>query len=326
MADLISEFDPGSYSQKRPLVSVQMPVYNGAEYLAEAIDSVLCQTLENFEFIIIDDGSTDNSLAILQVYAGRDARIRLFTRENRGLSATQHELVTLARGEFIAQLDQDDIALPQRLDLQVDFLNKNSAVVCVGGSYQLIDGAGRYLTTLRLPTDNLEIQAANLQGHCALLHPAAMMRRGAVLSVGSYDTSYNTATDIDLWLRLGEIGQLANLDSVILKYRLHVKSASENAGKSQREEAKRACESAWRRRGVIGVFNAGFAWRPENDDASKMLFALQYGWWAWNSCQRSTAIYYGWKAVKLQLFSVAGWKLLLVALMKPLPRSGEELG
>lgn len=308
-----------------PLVSVQMPVFNGVEHLAESIESILNQTFKNFEFIIIDDGSTDASLEILQRYAAKDSRIRLLSRENRGLSATQHELVTLARGEFIAQLDQDDIALPQRLALQVDFLNKNSAVVCVGGSYQLIDGAGRYLTTLRLPTDNLEIQAANLQGHCALLHPAAMMRRGAVLSVGSYDTSYNTATDIDLWLRLGEIGELANLDLVILKYRLHDKSASENAGSSQREEARRACESAWRRRGVVGVFNASSAWRPGCDNASKMLFALQYGWWAWNSCQRSTAIYYGWKAVKLQLYSWASWKLLLVALIKPLPKSREAI-
>ena len=308
-----------------PLVSVQMPVFNGVEHLAESIESILNQTFKNFEFIIIDDGSTDASLEILQRYAAKDSRIRLLSRENRGLSATQHELVTLARGEFIAQLDQDDIALPQRLELQVDFLNKNSAVVCVGGSYQLIDGAGRYLTTLRLPTENSEIQAANLQGHCALHHPSTMMRRQAVQAVGSYDIGYNSATDFDLWLRLGEVGQLANLDSVILKYRLHEKSVSESAGLAQRNEMRQACEKAWRRRGVVGVFNASSAWRPGSDDVSKMLFALQYGWWAWNSCQRSTAIYYGWKAVKLQLYSWASWKLLLVALIKPLPKNREAI-
>lgn len=312
-------------AEKLPQVSVQMPVFNGVEHLAESIESVLRQTFKDFEFIIIDDGSTDGSLLLLQQYAARDHRIRLFSRENRGLSATQHELVMLARGEFIAQLDQDDVALQSRLELQVNFLNKNPNVVCVGGNYQLIDGANRYLTTLRLPAADAEIQAANLQGHCALLHPSAMMRREAVRAIGNYDTSYRTATDIDLWLRLGEVGELANIADVILKYRLHDKSASENAGKSQREEARRACENAWRRRGISGVFDAHTAWRPGSDSSSKIQFALQYGWWAWSSCQRSTAIYYGWKAVKLQLLSLAGWKLLLVALMKSLPKSGEEI-
>lgn len=308
-----------------PLVSVQMPVFNGAEHLVESIESILSQTLSDFEFIIIDDGSSDESLEILQRYAASDSRIRLFSRENRGLSATQYELVTLARGEFIAQLDQDDIALPNRLELQVDFLNKNSAVVCVGGSYQLIDGVGRYLTTMRLPAENSEIQAANLQGHCALHHPSTMMRRQAVEDVGSYDIGYNAAADFDLWLRLGEVGQLANLDSVILKYRLHEKSVSGSAGLAQRDEMRQACENAWRRRGVAGVFNASSAWRPGSDNSSKAQFALQYGWWAWNSSQRSTAIYYGWKAVKLLPLSLTGWKLLLVALMKPRPKNYEEI-
>lgn len=316
-----SGFDVG----RLPLISVQMPVYNGAEHVAEAVESILGQTLEDFEFIIIDDGSTDNSLAILQGYAAADERIRIYARENRGLSATQHELVTRARGKYIAQLDQDDVALPRRLELQVDFLNRNSAVVCVGGNYQVIDEAGRYLTTFRLPSHDAEIQSANLQGHCALLHPSAMMRQDAVVSAGNYDLSYNTAADIDLWLRLGEVGQLSNLTEVILKYRLHDKSASENSGKLQREEALRACQSAWRRRGIEGVFNAGYAWRPGSDDASKVLFSLQYGWWAWNSRQRATAIHYGWKVVKLHLLSLAGWELLLVALMKPLPKKNEGL-
>lgn len=325
MADitLIEGFD--SCSDRVPQVSVQMPVFNGVEHLAESIESVLKQTFTDFEFIIIDDGSSDGSLGLLQQYAAGDSRIRLFSRGNRGLSATQHELVTLARGEFIAQLDQDDIALPSRLELQVGFLNKNTSVVCVGGNYQLIDGASRYLTTLHLPSTDAEIQAANLQGHCSLLHPSAMMRREAVISVGSYDTNYSTATDIDLWLRLGEVGELANIGDVILQYRLHDKSASERAGSSQREEARRACESAWLRRGIPGVFSAHTAWRPGSDSASKIQFTLRYGWWAWNSGQRSTAIYYGWKAVKLNLRSLAGWKLLLIALIKPLPKSGKVI-
>ena len=113
------------------MVSVQMRVFNGGNYLAEAVESILNQTFQDFEFLVLDDGSTDDSLAILRQYAHKDSRIRVISRENRGLGVTQHESVQHTRGEFIAQLDQDDIALQDRLELQVDFLRKNPKVVAV---------------------------------------------------------------------------------------------------------------------------------------------------------------------------------------------------
>ena len=120
-------------------------------------------------------------------------------------------------------------------------------MVCVGGNYQLIDVAGRYLITLTMPKANKEIQALHLRGHCALLHPSAMMRSDAVRLIGNYHTTFSTATDMDLWLRLGEVGEvgelgeLVNIDNVILKYRLHDKSTSERAGLAQRKRGLRAC-------------------------------------------------------------------------------------
>lgn len=299
------------------LVSVQMPVFNGEKYLAEAVDSILSQTFSDFEFLILDDGSTDDSLKLLQKYAAMDSRVHVITRENRGLSATQYELVQLSRGEFIAQLDQDDIALPNRLELQLDFFRKNSEVVALGGASQMIDGAGRYLTTLTMPETDKEIQELHLKGICAIAHSSVMMRSAALKSVGSYDKSYNSAADIDLWLRLGEIGKLANLKDVLLKYRLHNKSTSEKAGQQQLQEMRRACESAWSRRNVTGVFSSQL-WRPGPDSASQHAFKLQYGWWAWNSRQRKTAAFYGWQAIRVKPFSISGWKLLIVALFKPL--------
>lgn len=303
---------------KRPALTVQMPVYNGQEYLAETIESILNQTLSDFEFLILDDGSTDDSLEILKRYAAQDSRISIITRENKGLGITQHELIQHAKGEFIAQTDQDDISLPNRLELQFNFLKENPNVVAVGGAYQLIDGAGRYLTTLPQPISNEEIQSLILEGHCALIHPGSMMRSKQMKISGGYDNSFNLALDLDLWLRLGEIGELANLSEVVLKYRLHGKSASEIMGKNQRNEARKACERAWKRRNITCQFTAHFDWRPSTDKASQHSFMLKYGWWAWNRCQRKTAAFYGWQAIKVKPLSIAGWKLLIVSLVKPL--------
>lgn len=305
----------------QPLVSVVTPVFNGGKYLSDTIESILNQTFRDFEFILLDDGSTDDSLAILREYAAKDSRIRVITRENRGLGTTQHELVYLAQGEFIAQLDHDDIAFPDRLELQVDFLRKNPEVAVVGGAYQLIDSGDRYLTTLTLPQTNEEIQTLMLGGHCAIGHFGAMMRRAQMLEIGSYDSSLNSAADIDLFLRLGEVGELANLSDVLMKYRLHDKSASVKVGLKQREEARKACESAWQRRNITGVFSAQHSWRPGSDRASRHEFMLKYGWWAWNSCQRKTAAFYGCQAIKVKPSSIAAWKLLIVSLIKPLIKS-----
>ena len=299
-----------------PAVSVLMPVCNGAAYLRQAVESILHQTFSDFEFLIIDDGSSDESLRLLQAYAWRDARIRLRSRENRGLTATLNELIAQARGEFLARMDADDIALPDRLARQVDFLRRHSEVLCVGGAFDFIDGAGRYLTTLYPVRTDQEIQDHLLRGHCAIAHPASMARAQSVRDVGGYQC--DLVEDLDLWLRLGERGQLANLSDVVLRYRLHSDSVSEHAGPRQREAGREACARAWLRRGIAnGVYEAGAGWRPGRSRASRYEFMLQYGWWAWNSHERTTAQLYGLRAIQAQPLRAEGWKLLLVSLLKP---------
>jgi len=260
-----------------PVVSVLMPVFNGGEYLEEAVESILNQKFQNFEFFIIDDGSTDSSLKILRQYARQDPRIRLISRENRGLTFTLNELLSYARGELVARMDADDVALPERFSRQIAYLRENSEVVCVGSAYQMIDSRGRYLTTLMPPQTDEEIQQLILGGHGAINHPVAMMRRAAVNSVGGYNSEYDLAEDLDLWLRLGEVGKLANLTDVLLKYRLHDKSISEMAGQKQRDAALRACECAWRRRNIKGVFCAHGSWRPDSNKVSQHAYMLKYG-------------------------------------------------
>lgn len=300
-----------------PLISVLMPVYNAERYVAQAIESILNQTFTSFELLIVDDGSTDRSLAILQQYAAQDRRIRLTSRPNTGYAVALNEMLQAARGEFVARMDADDIALPDRFERQVYFLKDRQDVVCVGGWFQLIDHRGRFLTALDIATDDETIQQTALAGHGSICHPTAMMRRSALLQIGGYDVSLMPAEDVDLWLKLGEIGKLANLPVPVLKYRLHSKSVSAQSCTFQRQQARKACERAWERRNIAGQFEANHPWRPGESRRSRHQFMLQYGWWAFQSGNRSTAGIYGVKAILLLPHLVEGWRLLACALLKP---------
>ncbi|MDP2231320.1 glycosyltransferase [Methylotenera sp.] len=299
-----------------PIISVNMPVYNCAVYLTEAIESILNQTFQDFELIICNDGSTDHSLKIAKTYAAKDSRISIITRENLGIVATRNEMLAHSRGKFIAVLDCDDVALPNRFALQVKYLEEHPDVVCVGGDTRLIDGKGRYLTTLLHIRGNEAINESALAGNGAITHSCAMMRSDIMRSVGGYDPERNLVEDLDMWLRLGELGKLENIAEPIVKYRLHAKSASELNGLKQRQAAKRACEAASKRRGIACQYNSGELWRPASDTDSKHKFMLQYGWWAWINKEYKTAAIYSLKALKLKMLNKEGWRLLVCALFK----------
>ncbi|HEY9658471.1 MAG TPA: glycosyltransferase, partial [Allocoleopsis sp.] len=272
-----------------PIVSVIMPIYNNAPYLRHAVESILQQTFSDFELILVDDGSTDRSLDILRDYAAKDDRIHLISRDNRGIARSRNDGFQVTRGALIAVMDGDDVALPDRLARQVDFLQQHPEVVCVGGAHEIIDHKGRLLTCLSLPEQDEQIQQQALAGHGSICHPCAMIRRTALEQIGGYDETLTIAVDLDLWLRLGEVGKLANLSEPILQYRLHGNSISEQKGKLQRQTAYEICQRAWKRRGIEGKFEASYSWRPTSDRRSRHQFMLQYGWWAFNSAQRGTA-------------------------------------
>jgi glycosyltransferase involved in cell wall biosynthesis len=309
---------------QKPIVSVLMPVYNTERYVAQAVESILSQTWKDFEFIILDDGSTDASLKILKKYAAQDKRIRLVSRENRGVIRTRNNLLELAEGEFVAVMDADDVALPERLALQVEFLQANLDVVCVGGAHEIIDEDGRLLTRLPLPELDQQIQELALAGHGSICNPCAMIRRSALVKIGGYDETLMCAEDLDIWLKLGEIGKLANLKQTVLKYRLLKSSISQQHGVLQRQAAREICQRAWLRRGIEGSFEAEEPWRPTQDPASQHRFMLQYGWWAFNSGQRSTAVLYGIRAIMALPFAAGGWKLLTCSAFKPLPEMAQK--
>lgn len=205
-----------------PIVSVVMAVHNVGGYLEEAVDSILAQTLRDFEFIIVDDGSSDGSGAWLEEKALEDARIRLVRQENAGLTPSLNRGVALARGEFIARMDGDDIADPERLGRQVEFLRSRPDVVCCGTFVIYVDHKGRPLFRRKLPCSHEEIERCHLGDWGGfIVHPTAMVRKRALEEARGYDESFLKTQDYDLWMRLARIGKLANIPEYLLKYRYH---------------------------------------------------------------------------------------------------------
>jgi len=202
-----------------PRISVIMPVFDGEAYLAEAVESVLGQSLSDLELIVVDDGSQDGSRAILERFAEEDPRLHLIVNEtNLGAMAASNLAWQAARAPYVARLDADDVALPDRLSRQVAFLDAHPRVAAVGGAIIRIDSAGRRGATIRFPTGSRGIRRT-LRRHNCLAHSAVAMRRSALLEIGGY--RLEVAEDFDIWLRLSERWELANLPEPVGLYREH---------------------------------------------------------------------------------------------------------
>jgi glycosyltransferase involved in cell wall biosynthesis len=213
-----------------PLVSVVLPIYNGEKYLTEAIDSILAQTFSDFELIIIDDGSTDTSLTILQKYQNRDERIRLISRENRNLATTLNDLIDMARGKWIARMDQDDISLPLRLERQLHWLEVKNADLC--GCWVKFFGRWDHHTWKGWKTDRAI--KADMMFKSPFVHPSVMMRTDLVRRL-RYDRSYEKAEDYDLWVRAAMSGwNMCNIPEVLLLYRNHSSQISVKSAQAQK--------------------------------------------------------------------------------------------
>jgi glycosyltransferase involved in cell wall biosynthesis len=203
-----------------PIVSVVMSVLNGERFVCEAVESILNQSFREFEFIVINDGSTDSTGATLDSYQRKDPRLRVVHQENRGLVESLNRGCGLARGKYIARMDADDIAIRDRLMWQVDFMERHPKVGVVGGAIEFIDVTGKCLKVSVNPIEDRDIRLALLQG-CPFSHPSVLMRRDIFAAVGGYRKAFVDAEDLDLWFRLAERCLLANLEAVLVKYRLH---------------------------------------------------------------------------------------------------------
>ncbi|MGR5452161.1 glycosyltransferase family 2 protein [Vibrio sp. PNB22_3_1] len=208
------------------MISIILPVYNGGKYLAIAIDSVLKQTFKDFELICINDGSTDNTYSILKQYEKLDSRVRVVSRENKGLIFTLNEGIILAKNNYIARMDADDICHPKRLELQYKYLEKHQGVAVVGSSYNIIDDKGNNIGFRNPPSYDYLIKAIQLFGS-PFCHPAVMFNRKAIKSEDLfYSEEYPAAEDYELWLRLSSCYRFHNLKEKLLDYRILDSSVS----------------------------------------------------------------------------------------------------
>jgi glycosyltransferase involved in cell wall biosynthesis len=231
MADAVAD----GRDRSLPLVSVIMPVYNGAAFLRESIRSILSQTYTRFEFIIINDGSKDNSDEIIRSFD--DRRIRYHTQENAGLAATLNRGIGLSGGIYIARQDQDDISLPSRIQKQVDFLNSNPSVGLLGTRAKIIgtNAPGKahnhaihpWLLKFDLLFDN------------PFVHSSVMFRQAAISATGLYNTDPTCYEDFELWSRFAQTTEIANLPEPLLEYRHHGEGMSKSPSYSKSAAAFR---------------------------------------------------------------------------------------
>lgn len=203
-----------------PLVSVVMPVHNGLPFLNESIESILNQTLTNFEFVILDDGSTDATLAALREFAQCDSRLRIFEgRRNLGLAGSSNYVVTKARAPLVARMDADDVAHPDRLKRQWEIFQEHAGVQLIGTLWEGIDAGGRRIR----PRDRWRLVRRST--FAPFPHGSIMFRRAAFDQIGGYREACDFWEDLDFYLRLAATGQVAVIPDALYRYRFHLKGS-----------------------------------------------------------------------------------------------------
>ncbi len=210
-----------------PRISVVMVTRNVERFLAESIESILSQTFTDFEFIIVDFGSTDRTVPIISSYVAKDSRVKLHEISSCGLAEARNAGCSLALGQYIAIMDADDISIPERLMLEIAYMEAHSEVGLLGGITECIDAAGAPLAIRShdFPFEDDEIRTA-LTERCPFCQPTVLIRKDAFVLSGGYRPLFTQAEDYDLWLRISERFQCANLKEPVLKYRIHPNQVS----------------------------------------------------------------------------------------------------
>ncbi len=202
-----------------PMVSVVMSVYNEEEHVSQAMESILNQTLNDFEFIIVNDGSVDRTYEIIKRYVEKDKRIKVINHEKReGQAKSLNDGIKIAKGRYIARMDADDISLPERLEKQVKFMGYHPEVGVLGTYYKEIDNSGKILPRKQNPSTWEQIKKA-LFYYNPVCHPSVMMRKELILEVGGYDEKFSIGQDYDLFSRLVSKTKIENLPEFLIIHR-----------------------------------------------------------------------------------------------------------
>lgn len=264
-----------------PKVSVLLAVYNGSDYIKESVDSILDQSMDDLELIVVDDCSTDHTLHILQEKHDRRLCV-LANPHNLGQTKSLNRAIKSARGTFIARQDADDVSEIERLKEQVEFLESNPGVGVLGTVTTWISEEGIPKATWPKVFSHADIQTT-LVSHCCLAHGSVMMRSEVLKAFNGYDERFIESQDYDLWLRVGESYELANLDKALYRYRVHTAMASIarrdlviNLGRQARDEAiGRRIKIGW----AVGRTRERHVTYMERQ-FSRSDLALRYSWWA----------------------------------------------
>lgn len=222
-----------SNENKNPIISVVIPIYNAEKYLDEAIQSILNQTYKNFEIIIINDGSTDKSLEIIEKYQNQDERIIVISRENKGLIYSLNEGIEKSRGKYIARMDADDISLPKRFERQIEIMEKENIDIC-GCHYFMINELGNYIDSAVVPLKP-ESFLNYLCITTPVAHPSVMIKRDFFIQhhIKYGQTEYKNAEDYSLWIEFwNKKAKFGNVDEFLFKYRDFEESLSKKNNKS----------------------------------------------------------------------------------------------
>ncbi len=300
-----------------PVVSVVMPVYNTAGYVAQTIDALLAQTFRDFELLILNDGSTDDTLAIVQAYAKRDPRVRVISRDNKGIVASRNELIAECRGKYMAANDADDLSVPDRLEKQVAYMEAHPECVLLGSRVIVMDpfGSPTYITEHKLTHDEIEKELLGNGGGWAVVQSSMICRTDAARKIGGYRGEHPVfSEDHDFYLRIAELGKVANLPDPLAWYRRHYSSTTRTyyLEKIQKhaETRERVLREAHEHRGM--PFPADWKFTPitapPRDEQARL-----WGWAAIRHGNIAVARKHAWSAVRYRPLKLASWKLLLTA-------------
>jgi glycosyltransferase involved in cell wall biosynthesis len=297
-----------------PAISVLMPVYNAGRYLREAVASILHQTAGDFEYLCVDDGSTDDSPAILAELTASDPRIRVITKANGGVTSALNAGLAVARGEFVARMDADDVADPARFAEQLDYMRQHPECAAVGCLVIHTDSCGKERDRSKAYLTHEQITECLWNGNSsALPHYGAFIRRSMLTAVGNYREQFRTAQDLDLFLRLSEIGKLANVPHYLMLYREHEHSVGATKSKNQAANAREILRQAYARTGME---------LPEHlAKWSNVLITINRSRWAWAALEQgryTDARGHAWGVLKAQPLRRSSWHLAIHTVLGPL--------
>lgn len=207
-------------NKKKPAVSVLMPAYNAEKYIGEAIDSILLQTFKNFELIIIDDASTDNTWRVIKSFLKKDKRIIAHkNKKNLKLSKTLNLAIEKSKGLYLARMDADDWSYPDRLEKQYEYMEKNNKVGILGGTMEITDNKGNIIGKRKYANIDKKLRG-DIFWFSPFSHPLIMIRKSILEKAGNYNPIFNPAEDYELYFRIGKFSKFANISDILLRYRI----------------------------------------------------------------------------------------------------------